>query len=188
VTNREENGRVLVRFARACLREKLGGEKATAPSGAWCDELGATFVTLRWRDGTLQGCIGSLEAKRNIVDDVAHNALAAALLDPRAGALAAGDVDELDFELSILSPLVPLTFRDEASALRQIRPGIDGVVLAWAGGRATFLPSMWPRLETTEVLIDALKKKAGMLRTWGDDVKLWTYTVEKFFDACAVAS
>jgi AmmeMemoRadiSam system protein A len=178
----EGQGQALVRFARACLREKLGGQKAATPSGTWCDERAATFVTLRWRDGRLQGCIGSLEAKRAIVDDVAHNALAAALLDPRADTLEAKHVDDLVFELSILSPLVPLSFADEASALRQIRPDIDGVVLAWDGGRATFLPSMWPRLGTTEALIDALKKKAGMMRPWGDDVKLWTYTVEKFVD------
>jgi AmmeMemoRadiSam system protein A len=171
-----------VRFARATLRARLGGTKADAPTGAWCDARAATFVTLRWPDGRLQGCIGSLEAKRAIVDDVAHNALAAALLDPRADALEPSDVDDLVFELSILSPLVPLTFDDETSALRQIRPGIDGVVLAWEGGRATFLPSMWPRLGTTDALIGALKKKAGMDRAWGDDVKLWTYTVEKFVD------
>jgi AmmeMemoRadiSam system protein A len=181
-----EYGPALVRFARACLRAKLGGTKADVPTGAWCDARAATFVTLRWRDGRLQGCIGSLEAKRGIVDDVAHNALAAALLDPRADTLEAHHIDDLVFELSILSPLVPLSFVDEASALRQIRPGVDGVVLAWAGGRATFLPSMWPRLRTTDALIGALKKKAGMDRAWGDDVKLWTYTVEKFVDGPAL--
>ncbi len=182
VGDHQEHGPTLVRFARECLREKLGGKKADTPSGEWCGDHVATFVTLRWPDGRLQGCIGSLEAKRCIVEDVAHNAVAAALLDPRAATLEATDIDELVFELSILSPLVALSFEDEISALRQIRPGIDGVVLAWSGGRATFLPSMWPRLGTTEALVEALKKKAGMDRAWGDDVKLWTYTVEKFVD------
>jgi len=42
---------------------------------------GATFVTLE-RERRLLGCIGSLEAMRPLVADVAHNAVAAAFRDP----------------------------------------------------------------------------------------------------------
>ena len=43
---------------------------------------GASFVTLN-RQGQLRGCIGSLEARRPLVEDVSENAYAAAFRDPR---------------------------------------------------------------------------------------------------------
>jgi AmmeMemoRadiSam system protein A len=172
---------VLARWARERIREALGGNPAAPPHGPWCDEPGATFVTLRWPDGRLQGCIGSLTARRSIAEDVAENAVAAATLDPRCPPLRTpADVDRLDIELSILSPQEPIAFDTEAAAHAAIRPGIDGIVLGWNGHRATFLPSMWPRLPDVRSFLGELKLKAGLERDfWDDDVKLWRYTVDK---------
>jgi hypothetical protein len=171
-----ERGAVLVRWARASLREKLGGPAAERPSGAWCDELGATFVTLRWKSGQLQGCIGSLEADRAIVDDVAHNAIAAGTRDPRTTPCALDDVDRLDVELSILSPLEPL------EGEHAIRVGIDGVVLLHGGRRATFLPVMWERLRDVPTFMAELRHKCGLPRNFAGEVRLMRYTVDKFTD------
>ena len=77
--------------------------RTTRPTGAWCEEPGATFVTLRWRSGDLQGCIGSLERDRAIVDDVAYNAIAAGMRDPRTKPCVLADVDNL---LRLLDRLV----------------------------------------------------------------------------------
>jgi AmmeMemoRadiSam system protein A len=177
------HGDVLVRWARAHLEEHLGGERAARPEGPWCDAPGATFVTLRWRRGDLQGCVGSLTPRRPIVEDVAANAVGAALHDPRTSPVSLADVPELDVELSVLSLLEPVPFADEASALVALRPGVDGVVLAWRGRRATFLPAMWPRLGDVRTFMEALKEKAGLERDfWAADFELWRYTVEKFVD------
>ena len=67
-------GETLVQWARARIRQALGGPIAIAPEAPWASEIVATFVTLRWRDGELQGCIGTLEPEREILADVAHNA------------------------------------------------------------------------------------------------------------------
>jgi AmmeMemoRadiSam system protein A len=175
-------GAELVRYARAKLREELGGPKATPPEG--CDDVVATFVTLRWRDGRLQGCIGTLEPRRALVDDVAHNVVAAAMLDPRAEPIGLEDVDQIDVELSVLSPLEPVPFTDEASARAGIEPGKHGVVLAWHGRRATYLPSMWDHFHhSTPELMASLKEKAGLPSDfWRNDMKVWRYTVDKHVD------
>jgi AmmeMemoRadiSam system protein A len=176
-------GEALVRWARARVAQELGGPTATPPTGSWCAEPGATFVTIRWKDGTLQGCIGSLEPHRSIVSDAAHNAIASALHDPRSAPLEIDDVAKLDFELSILSPLEPIEFSDEASAIAALRTGVDGVVLEWHGHRGTFLPSMWPVLGDARNFFRELKRKAGLPRDfWEADVKIERYTVEKFVD------
>jgi len=166
----------LVRFARAHLAEKLGGPVAIRPTGDWCNELGATFVTLRWRSGALQGCIGTLEADRGIVDDVAHNAVAAGTRDPRTKPCKLADISDLHVELSILSPLEPIASEDD------IRVGTDGIVLHSRGRRATFLPVMWERLPTREIFMAELRHKAGLPRNDAGEARLERYTVHKFED------
>jgi AmmeMemoRadiSam system protein A len=178
-----EHGRALVCYARARLREELGGPFAVGPKGTWCEAPGATFVTLRWRDGRLQGCIGSLEPRRGLLADVSHNTLAAAMFDPRAVPLSLADVDELDIELSILSPLEPVAFTDEASARAALVPGKHGVVLAWHARRATYLPSMWDHFQDAAELMGSLKEKAGLPADfWRGDMQVWRYTVDKHVD------
>ena len=171
-----EQGRILVRYAREKLREHLGGPVAIKPEGAWCDELGATFVTLRWPNGQLQGCIGTLEADRKLVDDVASNAIAAGTRDPRTRPCVLTDVDKLDVELSILSPL------ESIGGIADIRVGTDGIVLLAAGRRATFLPVMWERLRDVPTFMAELKHKAGLPKSYAGEMQLMRYTVEKHTD------
>ena len=169
-------GMLLVRYAREKLREHLGGPLAVKPNGTWCDVQGATFVTLRWPNGQLQGCIGTLEAERSLVDDVASNAIAAGIRDPRTRPCVLADVDKLDVELSILSPLEPIGGEVD------IRVGTDGIVLLAAGRRATFLPVMWERLRDIPTFMAELKHKAGLPRTYAGELQLVRYTVEKHTD------
>ena len=167
-----DRGAVLAKFARAKVREALGGERAVRPDAAWCAEPGAVFVTLR-RRGRLHGCIGSLEPTRAIVDDVGHNAIAAATRDPRATPIVLDDVDDLDLEVSILSPLEPVE-------LAAVRPGKDGIVMIHRDKRATFLPVMWETFSDVTTFMAALRHKAGFVAT--SEIRLMRYTVEHHFD------
>jgi hypothetical protein len=133
-------------------------------------------VTLRWRSGDLQGCIGSLEPDRSIVDDVAHNAIAAGTRDPRTKPCVLADVDDLHVELSILSPLEPIA--SEAD----IRVGVDGIVLVHQARRATFLPVMWERLPDKQTFLAELRRKAGLPHDFTGQVQLMRYTVDHFED------
>jgi len=172
-----ERGRALVKFARARVRQELGGPIAVPPDAPWSQEPCGTFVTLRWRDGDLQGCIGNLDADRAIVLDVAHNAVAAAVRDPRGRRLALADLEELDVELSILSALEPIG--DES----EIRVGHDGVVLLYRGRRATFLPVMWQVLPDRETFMRELERKAGLPAVIeGRELQLLRYTAEHHRD------
>jgi AmmeMemoRadiSam system protein A len=184
-----DEARELVRFARARIREELGGTVAVPPRAAWCQEPGAAFVSLHWTDGTLHGCIGNLDAKRPLVDEVAAHAVAAACHDRRGGALVLEDVNALDVELSILGHLEPIAFRDEAEALSALRARIDGVALELGSRRATFLPQMWSQFGTAGKLVTALKLKAGLPSDfWSDDIRLWRYTAAIFIDPARTRS
>src|SRR5262249_21040089 len=136
----EEAASTLARYARGCIREALGGVPPSPPQGGVYDEPGAVSVSLHAPSARLQGCSGTLEAHRPVVVDVAQNARAAAFHDPRGGHLRLADVDALEVEVTVLGPLERVEATDEASACAALRPGIDGVVLAWGGRRATFIP------------------------------------------------
>jgi AmmeMemoRadiSam system protein A len=166
----------LARYARSCIREALGGPPVEAPLGAVYEETGAVFVSLHLPGGALQGCIGTLEPHRSLVQDVAENARSAALRDPRGRPLQLDDVDALEVEVSILGPLERVDAWDEAMAVGSLRPGTDGVVIAWGGRRATFIPQMWRHFADARVLLVELKQKAGLPPDfWAPDVELWRY-------------
>lgn len=173
------HGAQLARWARARLRQELGGPAAAPPDGPWTEAPGATFVSLHWPHGELQGCIGTLEPRRPIVVDVAANALAAGLDDPRGMRLELADVDHLDVEVSVLSPLTRVPVATEAEALRAIRPGVDGLLLKHRGQRGTLLPSVWAQLPEPAAFLAMLRRKAGLPPDyWSADLELWRYTTE----------
>ncbi len=143
-------------------------------------EPGATFVTLNL-DGRLRGCIGSLQPIRPLVEDVAENAFAAAFRDPRFPPVTDAEYPRLDYHISILNPPEPMTVASEADLLRQLRPGVDGLVLIEGNRRATFLPSVWEQLPDPRQFLANLKIKASLpVDYWSDTLRFERYTVEEF--------
>ena len=144
--------------------------------------IGASFVTLHTRSGSLRGCIGSLQARRPLVEDVRNNALAAAFEDPRFPSLSARELPDIVIEISVLSVPQPLAYTDVNDLLQKLRPGIDGVVLESGWHRATFLPQVWEQLPSHREFLSNLCYKAGLpADAWRDtNVKISTYQVEEF--------
>ncbi len=143
-------------------------------------EPGASFVTLTIQ-GVLRGCIGTLEAEKPLVLDVAENAFSAAFRDPRFERLDAADWPRCDLEISILSQPEPLFVASEAELLSKLRPGVDGLILRWQHHRATFLPSVWESLSKPADFVAALKQKAGLTpQFWHPDIRVFIYQALKF--------
>ena len=175
-----DKGQVLTSMARASIAAKLKGESLSVPYPDWLKENGATFVTLT-QHGQLRGCIGSLEAHRPLGQDVLENARSAAFRDPRFPPLNAEELDRTQVEVSILSKAQPIQFKDEADLIRQLRPGVDGIVLEQGNHRATFLPQVWDQLPEPQMFMAQLKRKAGLATDfWADDMRVSRYTVEKY--------
>ncbi len=181
-----DNGqrRELLELARASIRH--GVEKGHSLdvdtedyAPALCEKL-ACFVTLN-RHGQLRGCIGHLEAVQPLVRDVAENAWSAAFRDPRFPPLEASELAGLEVHISILTPAQPMDFSSEADLLRQIRPGVDGLILEDGLARGTFLPSVWESLPRVEDFWLQLKRKAGLpLDHWSDSIQVSRYRTESF--------
>src|SRR6185503_2799154 len=157
----DQAGTTLLSIACDAIESYLSGKDRQTISAPWLAQAGATFVTLT-RDDALRGCIGSLEPARALGEDVAQNALAAALRDPRFPAMSAAEWPQCRVEVSLLSSPKPLRFADEADLLSQIVAGEDGLILEADGKRATFLPQVWEDIVDKKLFLAHLLKKAGL--------------------------
>ena len=140
----------------------------------------ASFVTLH-TGGELRGCIGSLQAFRPLITDVAENAFAAAFRDPRFARLEAHELPELTLDISVLSAPLPITFNSEQDLVNQLRPHQDGLIVQDGPHRGTFLPSVWESLPEAERFLQQLKLKAGLAPDhWSESMRVWRYSTECF--------
>jgi AmmeMemoRadiSam system protein A len=175
-----ERGKILLPIARAAISCALKVPRTADETAPWLSEHGACFVTLT-QHGELRGCIGSLQAHRPLLDDVKNNAVSAALRDPRFMPLSAAELDITKVEISLLSPPQAMAFQNEADALAQLCPNVDGVVFQYGSYRSTFLPQVWEQLPQPQQFMAHLKNKAGLPADfWSPEVKLSRYTVEKW--------
>ncbi|HEY3144443.1 MAG TPA: AmmeMemoRadiSam system protein B [Acidimicrobiales bacterium] len=136
---------------------------------------GASFVTLQ--QGTkLLGCIGSLDRRRALWRDVARNARGAAFEDPRFSPLTEAELQDLSVEVSVLSPLEEVPAESLDTVAEALRPGIDGVLIAAGGKRATFLPDVWEKIPDAGDFLRELVQKARWDEPWPEGVRAWRYT------------
>jgi len=177
-----ERGKILLPIARAAISCALNVPAKADESAPWLAERGACFVTLT-QHGDLRGCIGTLQAHRSLLDDVKNNAVSAALRDPRFTPLSAQELGITVIEISLLSPTQAIEFNNEADALAQLRPGVDGVVFEFGYHRSTFLPQVWEQLPLPKLFMAHLIRKSGLPDNfWSEGIKLSRYTVTKWHE------
>ncbi len=118
-------------------------------------EYGA-FVTLT-EAGRLRGCIGYTSPVKPLYLTVRDTAAYAALRDPRFPAVSASELSQLEYEISVLSPLRRVTDID------QIQVGRDGLLMKNADHEGLLLPQVpteqkWDR----QTFLEQTCVKAGM--------------------------
>src|SRR5262249_36825734 len=104
-------------------------------------------------------CIGTLECRRPLVEEVARVAVCAAREDPRFAPLTASELDGLDVEVSVLGPLEPIDPGDPGA----FAIGRHGLVVEQGARRGLLLPQVaiehhWSR----EAFLSQTCVKAGL--------------------------
>ncbi len=97
-----------------------------------------------------------------LLDDLIHNAQAAAFEDPRFPPLSEEEFEKVQIEISLLSTPQELFYRDIDDLKSKIRPDVDGVILQEGYYQATFLPQVWEQLPSFDLFFAHLCQKAGM--------------------------
>jgi AmmeMemoRadiSam system protein B/AmmeMemoRadiSam system protein A len=162
----------LLVFARSTIHRYLeSGTLALARGfGPTLRRKQGAFVTLK-KSGELRGCIGHTAADRPLCQVVGSMALQAAFNDRRFRPLLAEELDEIDIEISLLTPMKPV------DGVEQIELGRDGIQLSKNGRSALYLPEVaveqgWNREQTLEHLC----QKAGLPPdAWRSGAELQTF-------------
>ncbi len=93
------------------------------------------FVTLT-KNGRLRGCIGYIQAIKPVSEAVRDMAIEAAINDPRFTPLQKEELDKIEIEISVLSPLKKIK---EAS---EIKVGRDGILIKKGFNSGLLLPQV----------------------------------------------
>ncbi len=170
----DTQGKELLKLARATLRDYLqtGHIPDYRNSDPMLDRRSGVFVTLK-ENGQLRGCIGQLRAAQPLYRGVQEMAIAAATSDPRFPALALEEMDRVQVEISILSPMRRMVDP------KRIEIGVHGLVINKYGHQGVFLPQVpveqgWA---SREQYLDQLCLKASLIEgCWREDAALYTFT------------
>ncbi|MFP4604316.1 MAG: AmmeMemoRadiSam system protein A [Bacteroidales bacterium] len=135
-------------------------------------EKTGAFVTLS-KKGNLRGCIGHFEANKPLYQIVQEMAVAASTQDIRFSPVEEDELDEIEIEISVLTPMEKVSSADE------IELGKHGVYIKNGPNAGTFLPQVaestgWSK---EEFLGHLARDKAGLSwEAWKNkDTELYTY-------------
>jgi AmmeMemoRadiSam system protein A len=183
-----EEQQTLLRLGRAAMERAVRGEKLVpldeATLSPHLHEQGSSFVTLTI-DGQLRGCIGGLEARQSLAEDVRQHAVAAALEDPRFPPVTQDELNGIQIEVSRLTRPRPLEYKDAEDLLSKLRPHVDGVILRdGMYHRGTFLPQVWEKIPDPAEFLNNLCYKIGVSKNlWRNKhLDVLIYQVEEFHE------
>ncbi len=167
----------MLRTAREAIAAKLQGKIYTPDGGedsALARPAGA-FVTLH-RNSALRGCIGTFESSQPLIRTVAEMAVSAAFKDPRFRPLESFELDEVELEISVLSPMRAIDNPQELTV------GVHGLYVVRGVHRGVLLPQVatehgWDR----RTFLEETCRKAGLPRdAWQGGVTLYVFEAEVF--------
>jgi AmmeMemoRadiSam system protein B/AmmeMemoRadiSam system protein A len=181
-TREEEAMNEMHKEALAAVRTTLEAVLAGRPRPAltfrhprFAEKCGV-FVTLK-KHGELRGCIGLLQGVEPLGEAIQEMAVAAATRDPRFPQVTLDELKEIDIEISVLSPMIPVANLDE------IVVGRDGLLLKKGFRSGVLLPQVateygWDR----DTFLEHLCLKAGLPpgSHKAPDAQLLRFTAEVF--------
>jgi len=132
----EEKGELL-QLARQAVQTYVAEKKVVAretKNPNLLSDRGA-FVTLK-KGGELRGCIGFIEPVASLWETVIRTAIYAASEDPRFTPVTPEEVKDLEYEISVLTPLKKI------DNPRVVQVGKHGLVIAMGQNRGILLPQV----------------------------------------------
>jgi len=176
----DSDGVFLVKTARKAVTEFLSNgnriklesdieEKFSFNSGV--------FVTLNNPDG-LRGCIGFPMPEKKLSHAIIEGAIAAATEDPRFPSVKTNELNDIVFEVTVLTPPVEIDVSDPMEYLEKIKVGRDGLIIRHSFSSGLLLPQVPVEYNwNVEEFLQHTCEKAGLSRdTWKNE----SVKIEKF--------
>ena len=176
----DSDGVVLVNTARKAVTEFLSNGnriKLESDLEKKFSFNSGVFVTLNNPDG-LRGCIGFPMPEKKLSHAIVDGAIAAATEDPRFPSVKTNELNDIVFEVTVLTPPVEIDVSDPMEYLEKIKVGRDGLIIRHSFSSGFLLPQVpveygW----NTEEFLQHTCEKAGLARdTWKNE----SVKIEKF--------
>ena len=140
----DSDGVLLIKIARMAVTEFLSNGKRMKLESE--DEKkfsfnSGVFVTLNNADG-LRGCIGFPMPDKKLSHGIIDAAIAAATEDPRFSPVKANELNDIVFEVTVLTPPVEITVNDPMEYLEKIKVGRDGLIIRNSFSSGLLLPQV----------------------------------------------
>ena len=176
----DSDGIILVKTARKAVTEFLSNDSRIKLEPEFEKKFSfnsGVFVTLNKPDG-LRGCIGFPMPVKKLSRAIVDGAIAAATEDPRFPPVTTKELDDIMFEVTVLTPPMEIDVSDPIEYLSKIKVGRDGLIIRHSFSSGLLLPQVpveygW----NVEEFLQHTCEKAGLARdTWKNE----SGKIEKF--------
>ena len=170
----DDDKKMLKGIAYESIRDSLDGKRIAQPKSIaqypMLNSKCGAFVSLH-KHGRLRGCIGHFGEDVPLHEIVAEMARAAAFEDPRFTPLRRDELDDLDIEISVLTPMRRIQSLDEFELHRH------GIYIRKGYRSGTFLPQVADEVNWTkeEFVGHCSQDKAGLGWDGWRDAELYIY-------------
>ena len=176
----DSDGVFLVKTARMAVTEFLSNGKRIKLESEHEKKFSfnsGVFVTLNNADG-LRGCIGFPMPDKKLSHGIIDAAISAATEDPRFPSVKTNELNDIVFEVTVLTPPVEIDVSDPTEYLEKIKVGRDGLIIRHSFSSGLLLPQVpveygW----NVEEFLQHTCEKAGLEKdTWKNE----KVKIEKF--------
>ena len=139
-------GEKLVKLARKAVEKYLNESVViNADNSYGLSQKAGVFVTVNYLSNNkeyLRGCVGFPLAEKTLYQSVIEAAIAAATQDPRFEPINKEDIENIIFEVSVLSPPEKIEVQNTKDYKNHIKIGRDGLILKCKYGSGLLLPQV----------------------------------------------
>ena len=117
----------------------------------------ACFVTLHKTDGSLRGCIGTVEPiKPNLYQEIINNAVSAITRDTRFPPVTGDELEDIDVSVDVLSK------PEKVDTIENLDPSVYGVIVSDGKFKKGLLLPGIEGINSVEKQLNITKRKAGL--------------------------
>ena len=167
-----EDGEILVKTARQVVTEYLKNRTKINLEQTFESNFSynsGVFVTLNNSMG-LRGCVGFALPDKKLYNALVDAAISAATEDPRFPPVTAKELEEITFEVTVLTPPEVIHVSDTVEYTSRIKVGRDGLIVKHGSNSGLLLPQVPVEYSwTEEEFLGYACEKAGLPRDcWKD--------------------
>jgi AmmeMemoRadiSam system protein A len=164
-------------LARRTIESVLfGKDKGELPLSDGLKEKNGAFVTIKYK-GQLRGCIGYIKAVLPLHATISEMAVQAAFHDPRFSPLGKDEWNDIDIEISILTPLKKI------QDVSEIQVGLHGLFIEKGSNSGLLLPQVAEEYHWDAItFLENTCHKAGLPKdAWkSETAKIYVFSAEIF--------